>query len=544
MLGENIILIGMPGSGKTTVGKDLAKQLGMPFIDTDTLIEQISGMPIPEIFAGTGEENFRSIEREAIKKIAKMRNIVVATGGGSWCDIKNRRNLVNGGRVFFLDCRLEELWNRLNNSHTTRPLLSEGFAGLERLHKIRRGSYLRAQHIIDTYQKTPGEVAESIAAYYKNEYKKSSPSIIYNRKVTVGSEDCEFFAGIGILDRLGGFLKGRYSAKGTAPKLLIVTNPYVNALCGGRIIECLESFGFTAGVFVVPEGEAYKTTEWVQKIYSHLVSFDYDRGDVVLALGGGVIGDLAGFAAATYMRGMALVQLPTTLLAQVDSSIGGKTAVNLPEGKNLVGAFHQPEMVVSDTCLLKHLSEKDYRQGLAECVKYGLIDNKGFFEFLEQNQSDIRNRQPQTLGIMTAKCCDIKTDIVREDEKERGVRAILNLGHTVGHALEAAAGYGSIGHGDAVALGIRVKVYISLKMGFMNKRDYDRVLGMLEGFEFPAEADVLPDSVMVFITRDKKKKRGRIWFVMPKGIGGAELVPDIPERLLMEGLGTIGIKQR
>lgn len=541
MTGRNIVLIGMPGAGKTTLGNYLSKKLGIPFLDTDIFIEQTAGRSVMEIFARSGEDGFRLIEREVIRKASTIRNIIIATGGGAWTDSSNRKSLTESGRVVYLNCSLNELWNRLKNSQTTRPLLKGGFESLQKLYNKRHGEYMLANYIIDTTGKSVEETGdELINTFGLNRCDENAAITMYNGKVSFGDRDYDIIIGVDILKKLGSFLEKKYLAQGVRPRLLILTNPFLNALCGDRTRVQLEEAGFNVSTFIVPEGETSKTLECVQKIYTYLVGKGFERGDVVIALGGGVIGDLAGFAAATYMRGMRLVQLPTTLLAQVDSSIGGKTAVNLPEGKNLVGAFHHPDLVVSDTGLLRHLSQHDYRQGLAECVKYGLIDQDGLFKFLEENISAIIDRESEVLSIMVRRCCDIKGGIVQKDEREYGVRKLLNLGHTVGHALEAAAGYGDLGHGDAVALGIRAKAYIGLKLGFMDERDYKRIINILNTFGFPSNKEFSLNEVLKFITRDKKKKAGKLWFVMPKGIGSAEVVTDIPETLLAEGLKIIG----
>ncbi|MFA6670497.1 MAG: 3-dehydroquinate synthase, partial [Bacillota bacterium] len=357
-----------------------------------------------------------------------------------------------------------------------------------------------------------------------------------------GDRHCEIVTGSNLLKGLGTFLEEIFKENGALPRLLVVTNPIVYALFGKGIIEGLCREGFNAGVHLIPDGEEYKSLGQTEKVYSRLAAGGFDRGDAVLALGGGVTGDLAGFAAATYMRGMGLVQLPTTLLAQVDSSIGGKTAVNLSEGKNMVGAFYQPGLVVSDTRLLKHLSGYQFRQGLAECVKYGLIEGDELFCMLEQKKAAILARQPEVLAGVVERCCRIKAGIVEKDERETGPRRVLNLGHTVGHALEAAAGYGRLGHGDAVALGIRAKIRIGLVTGVLNKRDCDSITGVLDSYGFPSRVDLPMGKVLEYLGRDKKKRRGQISFIMPKSIGDMDITAGITEELLKEGLKCIGCR--
>lgn len=544
MPGQNVILIGMPGSGKTTLGKHMAERTGMPFIDTDTLIEQTVGKPVTDIFGDMGEEGFRSVEREIIKKAAGMKNTIIATGGGAWVDACSREYLARGGEVTYLACDLRELWRRLQNSPVVRPLLKEGFSALEKLYNKRHRQYMSAHHIIDTSKSSVEEaVAGLVEINELNEMRWNADEPLYNQRVSLQDRGYDIVIGSRVMDSVGKLLEERYmDGCGSRPKLLLVTNPFVNALYGRKLKYHLQQTGFNVSRFIVPEGEDYKSLEWAGRIYSHLASKAFGREDVVLALGGGVTGDLAGFAAATYMRGMAFVQLPTTLLAQVDSSVGGKTAVNLSEGKNLVGAFHQPDLVVAELGLLKHLSEYHFRQGLAECAKYGILDSSGFFDMLEENLPAIMNREPEVLGSMVRRCCGIKAGIVEKDEREKGLRMVLNLGHTVGHALEAEAGYGSLGHGDAVALGIRVKSYIGCKMNLLNQQDYRRILKLLDGFGLLSEGVFSLVKVMEYIGKDKKRKKGEIRFVMPKGIGAVEISADIPAALVEEGLKLVGCK--
>ncbi|MDD2574335.1 MAG: 3-dehydroquinate synthase [Firmicutes bacterium] len=541
---KNLVLVGMPGSGKTTIGELLAKRLGMPFLDTDLIIEQTAGERICDIFARTGEETFRTLERETVKKVTAMRRIIIATGGGAWMDETNRARLAENGRVVYLNCPPEVLWERLKESRVKRPLLKGGFESLNKLYRSRHCQYMTAHLVLDTAGKsvkqTAGGILEETGLKTDDVGPKTS---IYKQKLSFrGDRHCEIVTGSNLLKGLGTFLEEIFKENGALPRLLVVTNPIVYALFGKGIIEGLCREGFNAGVHLIPDGEEYKSLGQTEKVYSRLAAGGFDRGDAVLALGGGVTGDLAGFAAATYMRGMGLVQLPTTLLAQVDSSIGGKTAVNLSEGKNMVGAFYQPGLVVSDTRLLKHLSGYQFRQGLAECVKYGLIEGDELFCMLEQKKAAILARQPEVLAGVVERCCRIKAGIVEKDERETGPRRVLNLGHTVGHALEAAAGYGRLGHGDAVALGIRAKIRIGLVTGVLNKRDCDSITGVLDSYGFPSRVDLPMGKVLEYLGRDKKKRRGQISFIMPKSIGDMDITAGITEELLKEGLKCIGCR--
>jgi shikimate kinase/3-dehydroquinate synthase len=541
---KNIILIGMPGSGKTTLGKLLAKRLGMPFIDTDLIIEQMAGERVSDIFAKNGEEAFRAMEREVVEKASGMRGVIIATGGGAWMDERNRARLKDSGSVIYINCPPEVLWERLQGGSTVRPLLKDGLASLEGLYHKRHLLYMTADRVVEACGKTEEECADFVLETAGiNKQKDSAQDTMHRIRLSLGGMSyCDIAVGSGMIKDTGVLLAERLAQRDKKPRLMVISNPLVNALCGESLCDSLERSGFEVSRYIMPDGEEYKSLEQVSKVYSHLAGTEFGREDLILALGGGVTGDLAGFTAATYMRGIGVIQVPTTLLAQVDSSIGGKTAVNLPEGKNLVGAFHQPHLVVSDTRLLTHLSDYQFRQGLAECIKYGLLDEGELFGMLENNAKDIQCREPGIIAGVVQRCCRIKVGIVEKDERERGLRRLLNLGHTVGHALEAAAGYGRLGHGDAVALGLRAKAFISREAGIMTERDFDRITALLDVFGFPKKGDFSAERVKEYLARDKKKESKKILFVFPRGIGKAVEICEIPSEALEQGLRFVGCK--
>jgi shikimate kinase/3-dehydroquinate synthase len=541
---KNLVLIGMPGSGKTTLGKLLAKRSGMPFIDTDIIIEQMTGERISDIFAKNGEGAFRAMEREVVEKASGMRGAIIATGGGAWMDERNRARLKDSGSVVYLSCPPEVLWERLQGGSTLRPLLKDGPVSLEGLYHKRHPFYMTADRVVEACGKTEEECADLVlAAAGINKQKDSTENTIHRIRLSFGDMPyCDIAVGSGIIKDTGVLLDERLAHRDNKPRLMVISNPFVNALCGEKLCDSLERSGFEVNRYLIPDGEEHKSLEQLSKVYSHLAGAGFGRGDLILAFGGGVTGDLAGFAAATYMRGIGVIQVPTTLLAQVDSSIGGKTAVNLPEGKNLVGAFHQPHLVVSDTRLLTHLSGYQFRQGLGECIKYGLLDEGELFRVLENNAKDIQDRDPGIIADVVQRCCRIKAGIVEKDEKERGLRRLLNLGHTIGHALEAAAGYGRLGHGDAVALGLRAKASISKETGIMSEGDFERITALLDVFGFPKKGDFSAERVKEYLARDKKKKSKKILFVFPKGIGKAVEVCEMPPGALEQGLRLVGCK--
>lgn len=532
---DNLVLVGLPGSGKTALGEAIAEKLGLPFLDTDNIVEKTAGEGIPEIFANRGENSFREIEKEVVAKTAEIKNVVISSGGGAWLNLENRSNLKKNGITVYLECQLEEIWDRLNNSSKSRPLITKGFESLKELYHQRDAEYKKSDLVVDTTGKDFDflclEIIEKAGINKKNisctSLEKFSINIPENLSydVLVGSETIHFLPDI-LEERFCGI-------KEKKPRLFIITNPYVEAVCGRNFFEGLKKSGFESFVFIVPEGEEHKNLSWAAKSYSYLAQNSFDRGDLVLAVGGGVIGDLGGFVASTYMRGMPLVHIPTTLLAQVDSSIGGKTGVNLSEGKNLVGTFYQPDLVAADLELLKHLSDYHYRQGLAECVKYTLIDEQDFFNYFDSNVTEIQKRNAVVLQKMVIRCCKIKGEIVEKDEKEKGNRAVLNLGHTIGHALEASLGYGKIGHGDAVALGIKAEAFASVKLGKISKDSLKRIEKILSNLNFPEKANFLTANAMEFLARDKKRKRGQVRFALPVEKGGVELI-EVSDSFLLE----------
>ncbi|MDX2480065.1 MAG: 3-dehydroquinate synthase [Desulfuromusa sp.] len=314
-------------------------------------------------------------------------------------------------------------------------------------------------------------------------------------------------------------------------RIAVISNPTVDNLYGQIVQASLEASGFSPLQFNVPDGEEYKSAETLQSIYDFLIENSFDRGCGLIALGGGVVGDMAGFAAATFLRGIPYVQIPTTLLAQVDSSVGGKTAVNHPLGKNLIGAFYQPELVLIDIATLNTLEQREISAGLAEVVKYGVIRDKDFFYWLEDNVEKLKNRDPDALIYAVKRACQIKAEIVAIDEKEGSVRAYLNYGHTFGHAVENLSGYGHWKHGEAVSVGMIVAAKISASQGLCSQQDVDRLTQLLQALDLPIEPPVFTlDEYVVSMQRDKKVKQGNLTMVLNRGIGDVTLqkITDIP----------------
>lgn len=307
--------------------------------------------------------------------------------------------------------------------------------------------------------------------------------------------------------------------------LVVITNDVVAPLYLEQVKNLFQNAKFSVDCVVLPDGEGHKNATSLDAIYTHMLEHNCDRGTTIVALGGGVIGDMAGFAAATYMRGIPFIQIPTTLLAQVDSSVGGKTAINHPLGKNMIGAFYQPRSVIIDVTTLDTLDERHFRAGLAEVVKYGVIADAEFFSWLEQNTSSLLAKDSAALEYAIKTCCNIKAAIVAQDETEHSVRALLNFGHTFGHALEQLSGYGTVLHGEAVAVGMAVAARISAQIGLCTSEDVARVDAILLncGLDFHVPSGFTPEQYVAAMMRDKKVSSGTLRMVLARGIGTSEV---------------------
>ena len=339
--------------------------------------------------------------------------------------------------------------------------------------------------------------------------------------IALGERSYSINIGSGQLLHLGDAL----SSIGFHKKVAIISNPTVAALYCSTVRKVLEESGFVVFQHNVPDGEEHKNQHSLQSIYDFLIENNFDRGCGLIALGGGVVGDMTGFAAATFLRGIPYVQIPTTVLSQVDSSVGGKTAINHPRGKNLIGAFYQPVHVLIDIETLKTLDPREIAAGFAEVVKYGVIQDATFFTWLEKNVDRLKSRDPAALIYAIKRSCQIKADIVTADEREGSIRAFLNFGHTFGHAIEALAGYGQWKHGEAVSIGMIVAARISTQRGLCTDQDVERLINLLKRFDLPIVPPEFSISAYVdLMERDKKVKDGKLSMVLNRGIGNVALV--------------------
>ncbi|MGH8615594.1 MAG: 3-dehydroquinate synthase [Gammaproteobacteria bacterium] len=357
--------------------------------------------------------------------------------------------------------------------------------------------------------------------------------------VALGERSYPIYIGRRLLQRsdlLASRIRGR--------QVLTVTNETIAPLYLQPLQDALKDYN--ARSVVLPDGEAYKTLEVMDRIITALLEHRFDRSSTLLALGGGVVGDITGFAAACYQRGVDYIQLPTTLLAQVDSAVGGKTAVNHSLGKNMIGAFHQPQCVLSDTATLHTLPARELSAGLAEVIKYGLIRDLEFFSWLEQSMPDLQRRDQEALAYCIYRCCENKAAVVAEDEREVGTRALLNLGHTFGHAIETGLGYGQWLHGEAVAVGMRLAADLSARMGWISAVDRERIESLLvrAGLPIHAPSSLAAERLLELMAVDKKARKGMLRLVLLQGIGRAVITSEYEHSALLATLASARIATR
>jgi 3-dehydroquinate synthase len=508
MIVSRVVLVGHMGAGKSTVGRALAHELGWEFVDTDALTVALSGRTIPDLFA-EGEAHFRRWERQAIASLMERERVVVAVGGGAIAEDETRALLSALGPMVWLDAPVDVLWRRAGRD-PGRPLSTDESVFRAR-YEARRPYYERVPLRIDTAALGAAQAANAIAKLLK----ATPPPLT----VALGERSYPIQVGVGLLASLPSLL-------GAPSRCLVVTDDQVAALYGDTVLATLNHAGWEARLAVVPAGEGSKSLAEAGRLYDACVEAGLKRHHPIIALGGGVVGDLAGFVAATYQRGVPFVQVPTTLLAQIDSSVGGKVAINHPAGKNLIGAFYQPKLVLADTSTLLTLSEREYRAGLGELVKYGVIMDAALFELLEREFDRLNARDLPLLNELVRRCCELKAQVVAEDERETagGRRAILNFGHTVGHAIEAIAGYGTVLHGEAVAIGMVAEGAIAVRRGLWREEELKRLERLLVSLGLPT---ALPDldalALLTAMGRDKKNLDKGIVFILPRALGDVSI---------------------
>ncbi len=532
--GRHVWLVGMPGSGKTAAGPVLADLLGLGFVDLDAEVERNAGRSIADIFAGDGEQGFRALEAGALCAAADGPAAVVSTGGGAVLDQKNRRLMRRTGLVLHLEVDAGEALARLAEDPRPRPLLAD--RGSWESLAAERAPLYRA--LADgTVHGGPGPAGPETSARALARLVRGDPPVTAV-SVEVPGRPYDVVVGVRILPRLRLSVPGAPDG-GTA---FVVADRRVAERFLRDVAAGLEEAGWAAVHLAIPDGEAAKALAVAEGLYRELARHEAQREDLVVALGGGVTGDLAGFVAATYLRGMPVVQIPTTLLAQVDAAIGGKTGVNLPDGKNLVGAFHQPAAVLADVATLSGLPDREYRSGLGEVAKYALAFDRGILDLLERNTGQVARPEPDREGTfrvlhdLVRRCVEIKAEVVARDERDASERLFLNYGHTVAHALERVAGFEGRSHGEAVAIGMVFAARLAERLGVAAPGLVGRHVGLLERYGLPTGGPLPdPDAVLDAMRMDKKR-RGALRFVLLEDVGRPVVVGDVPDEAVVETL--------
>ncbi len=536
----DVLLVGLPGSGKSAIGRRLAARHDAPFIDLDEVVEAAAGRRIAEIFSDEGEVGFRIRERDAVAGLGAATEgttieRVIASGGGAVVDPRNRWLLYRGRAVIWLDGAPEALAQRLRHSPNPRPLV----AGPDPIGAIRGLASARERFYAAGYRVNGlapvGSVVDAIETIVS--VPPASGTRLFDAHTAIG----RIVFGEGIAPEVLVEQLGRMGAQ----RALVVSEPGAWGFVGPAITAALDAVGLPLELGLFPEGEAAKRLSLIEHAASALAELRVERGEPLVAIGGGALGDSAGFLAATYLRGIPIVHVPTTLVAQLDSSIGGKTAVDLPEGKNLVGAFHQPAAVIADVAYLRTLPERQRRAALGEAVKMAALGDERLFSVLEDAGRRIAGGDDAAFADGSAaevveRAAWAKVETVLADERELGggVRATgtaaagrlaLNLGHSIGHAIEAAGGYETLLHGEAVAYGLRGACRIGVEVGATPAARAARIEDLLDGLGLGiGRLELSADVVRRHLGADKKHAEGRLRWVLPT-VDGVIVRSDVPE---------------
>ena len=533
-----IILSGFMGTGKSAVGTLLAERWGLKLIETDALIEEQEGVSIAEIFASRGEAYFRDRETASLLQVLDAEGLIVSTGGGMLLRDENVELLRTAGPIICLHASPATVLARTSHSRE-RPLLNKPHAlgEIERLLAARQETYQRADYHVDTDDVSPEEVADRCAALLASDCRAvfllPDPVQV---PVELGADSYVIHVGEGLLQTTGHLVPPPEEGLRAG----IITADNLIPLYAEAVRASLSAEGWQATIFPVPDGEASKSLGTAERLYNALLEAGFDRSSVIFAVGGGVIGDLAGFVAATFMRGLKLVQLPTSLLAQVDASVGGKVAVNLPAAKNLVGAFHQPHAVIIDTQSLQTLPRRQLRSGLAEAIKHAAIADAEMFAYLEGYMPRILTGDPVALKYLLARNCQIKGEVVSQDPHEQGWRAVLNYGHTIGHALERAASHWALCHGEAVALGMIAESQFTAELDLAEPSVVSRLCNLIEQAGLPTTASGIDlEQAAAALVRDKKIASGRLRLPVVPKVGQVKIVEHVPPAALQQAMANL-----
>ena len=534
----DLVLVGLPGSGKSAVGRRLAGRHHAQFIDLDDLIERRVGKPVPEIFAEEGEAGFRRHEREAVLSLGpadpepELRR-VIATGGGAVIDPRNRWLLYRGRFPVWLDSSAEALASRLIKSSNVRPLV----AGRDTLPTLKKLAADRTRFYAPAFPIGGTANVEAILRVLEERIGAGPSEAVTLLRAETAIGHVEIGYGMAApaiaaaLNRAG------------ARRAILITEPRTWEVAGAAIADALGAGGWPVERILLPRGERAKRMRVVENACRQLARLHVDRKETLVAIGGGALTDAAGFVAATYPRGVPIIQVPTTLVGQIDAALGGKTAVDIPEGKNLVGAFHQPTAFIADVSFNATLPVRQRRAALGEVVKMAVLGDERLLELVEEQGAAYARGGPEAIesgavAEMVERCAWAKVEIVTADAREANVRMTLNLGHTIGHGIEAAAGYKAILHGEAVAYGLRGAFAISLAMGLTTAARAERVERLLDelglGVEPPA---VGPQAVLEHMSSDKKHAMGRLNWVLPTE-SGVVTRADVPPAAVQAGLAA------
>ncbi len=532
-----LVLVGLPGCGKSAVGRRVAHARHAEFVDLDAAIEARAGAPLAAIFEREGEAGFRLHEAAAIDALGPPDRghpltRVIATGGGAVVAPRNRWRLFRDRRIAWLDAPNDLLARRLERSPTPRPLLTgrDPILALEAL-RAARGRFYAAAPRLDAVGR-PDEVAPRVEALLRG---PTPPLVLLDAMTAVG----ELVLGLD----LAGAVVARVLDDLVARRVAVVSEPTAWRLHGERLAASLAAPRRFVEPLLLPRGERAKSFAALERAVRELARRHHERGDPLVTVGGGAVGDTGGLVAALYARGLPLIHVPTTLLGQIDSAIGGKTAIDIPEGKNLVGAFHQPRAIVLDIGLLATLPARQRRAALGEAVKMAALGDEGLFELLERDGRALAAGQPGAvdsgaLAELVERCAWAKVEVVLADEREADRRLSLNLGHSIGHALEGASGYRGLLHGEAVALGLRGAVAVGLALGVTPAARARRILALLDHLGLGRTAPAVPAAdVRGRLAADKKVAGGRLRWVLPTATGIA-VRTDVPDAAVDAGLAA------
>jgi 3-dehydroquinate synthase len=530
------------GAGKSTVGRALAKSLGRAFADLDDEVTLVEGRSPAQIIDENGEAAFRDVEARTLARVGAADGRVVALGGGTLDRDENLALVLRNGRLVYLSAPVDTLVERTTAAGApVRPLLrGDAAVRMAGLLSRREPSYARAEVRVETEGRGIDAIVSEIEAWiaarppHADGASDAAPADRLERvDVALGASSYPIFIGCGERHRLGDLVR---DALPRVQRVVLVADDVVGPRYADEACASLSRASIDVARVVVPAGEGAKSIGVLSRLYDEVLGVGIDRRTAIVALGGGVVGDLAGFAAATLLRGLPLVQVPTTLLAQVDSSVGGKTGINHDVGKNLIGAFHQPSLVFIDLSYLRTLPLRDVRAGLAEVVKYGVIADVSFFEHIERSAEAIAAGDLDALLPCVRRSCELKAAIVAQDERETtGARQALNFGHTFGHALERLTGYGALRHGEAVAIGMCFAAHASARLGACGADVPARIERVLRRLGLPTRIPFEEAALATAMRHDKKAVGAKVSFVLVEGLGrvrhGAYAPEEMAEKL-------------